>query len=110
MAERLGVLAQFAQSNLTVEPIYTVPAATQAVVSSIIVCNRTASATTFSLKLARAGAADSSGHFLFKDVPIGANATTVLQVGITLGATDVLRGVQGAANAINYHVFGQEIS
>jgi hypothetical protein len=44
------------------------------------------------------------------DVPLAANDSTTLTLGITLDAADVLDVAAGDANAISVNVFGTEIT
>lgn len=58
MANTYKVLSQTNPSATTLTDSYTVPAATQAIVSSISVANRSAISTSFRISVAIAGAAD----------------------------------------------------
>lgn len=89
--------------------VYTVPAATQAVVSSIVVCNRSAVATTFRVYVAVAGIATADKQYLYYDVPIPGNDTFIATVGVTLGAGDVVRAYAGAAT-VSVGLFGVELT
>ncbi len=90
MAETLKILAQSNPTATTLTDIYTVPAATSTVISSIVVCNRGA-ATAFRFSLAVAGAADDNKQYLFYDTPIAINETKAFVIGATLAATDKAR-------------------
>lgn len=103
------VLAQSAPAATTNTDVYTVPAATQAVVSTIAVANRGAAASTFRIAVRPLGAAISNQHYIAYDVAIGANDTTNLTLGITLGATDVITVYVGTAN-FSVSVFGSQIA
>ena len=98
MAEILKVLGQLAPAATTLTAVYTVPAATSVVLSSMIVCNRGATATTFRISIAVAGAADATKQYLYFDVPITKNNTFIATIGATLGATDVVRVYSGNTN------------
>jgi hypothetical protein len=84
-----------AATTLTV--MYTVAAATSSIISTIAVCNRGATPTAVRLAHAPAGAADAVTHYFLYDAQLPANTTTFLTGGITLAATDVLRGYVSAA-------------
>lgn len=109
MAETRKTLGQEALPATTLTDVYTVPGATSAVVSSISVCNRAASDTTFRLSVAQAGAADATEQYLYYDVTLPANDTFVATIGVTLAATDVVRAYAVSAN-VSVNVFGVEIS
>jgi hypothetical protein len=109
MASEYLVLGQSAPAATTATDVYTVPAATQAVISTIIIANRAATAGTFRLSVRPAGAAQSNEHYIAYDVPIAANDSTTLTLGITLGATDVITAFCSSAD-MSINVFGSEIS
>ena len=85
------------------------PAATQAVVSSIVVCNRSATPTAFRISVAIAGAADANQQYIAFDVPIGANQIVSQTLGIGLATTDVVRVFNTLATC-SFSVFGTELS
>ena len=93
----------------TLTDVYTVPAATETVISTIIIANRTASAETFRIAIRTAGDAVEDKHYIAYDVPIAANDSTTLTLGVTLEATDVL-SVYASAVDLSVNVFGTEIS
>lgn len=109
MAETIKVLAQ-ADVGAALADLYTVPAATSAVISSIVIANRSASTRTFTLKLAPGGVADANAHHLYAAVPLTKNNTFVATIGITMAATDKLRIVSDAAGALSVTVLGTEYS
>lgn len=103
------VLGQVTPAATTSTDLYTVPAATQAVVSSIVICNANSTPQTFRLSVAIAGAALANAQYLAFEQPIGAYQTATLTLGITLAATDKLR-CYGSATLIAFNVFGTELS
>lgn len=109
MAESIKVLAQTRPAAATLTDSYTVPAATTTVVSSITVMNDSATATSFRISVAVAGAADATKQYLFRDVPINGNDTFTATLGVTLAATDVIR-VYATLATVSFNVFGVEIT
>jgi len=109
MATTYKVLGQAAPGATTDTDIYTVPAATEAIVSTIAVANRSASSTTYRIAIRPAGATIANEHYLAFDVPITGNDSTTLTIGITLSATDVIT-VYGSTADLSFNVFGSEIS
>jgi hypothetical protein len=109
MANAYKVLGQSAPSATTATTLYTVPAATEAVVSTIVVANRAATAGSFRLSVRPNGAAQADQHYLAYDVPIAANDSTTLTLGITVDATDVIT-VYASSASMSFNVFGSEIS
>lgn len=102
----LGQVAPSATTNTTLE---TVPSATQAIVSTIAVCNRAATAATYRIAVRPAGAAISNEHYIAYDATVAANNTTFITVGVTLAATDVVTVYASTAN-LSFSAFGTEIS
>lgn len=109
MATEYKVLGQASPSATTATTLYTVPAATQAVVSTIVVTNRGTSSQTFRLSVRPAGAAQANQHYLAFDVNINASSFLTLTLGITLNATDVLT-VYNTSGDLSWNAFGTEIS
>lgn len=109
MATTYKVLAQSAPSATTNTNIYTVGASTEAVISTIVVCNRSASDRTYRIAVRPNGAAISNEHYLAYDVTVGASDSTTLTLGITMDATDVLT-VYASTTDLSFSVFGSEIT
>ena len=110
MATTYKVLGQQAPGATTATDLYTVPGATQAVVSSIIVCNRSSSATaTFRISASVAGLATAPKDYIYYDLIIGQNDTFIATIGLTLGATDKIRIYASTAN-LSFTAVGSEIT
>ncbi len=109
MAEAIKVLGQSAPAATTNTNVYTVPAATEAVISTIVLANRAGTAGTFRIAVRPNGASISDEHYLAYDVPLAANDSTTLTLGITMDAADVLT-VQCSSADMSVNVFGTEIS
>jgi hypothetical protein len=109
MAETYKVLAQSNPSAATLTASYAVPSSTSAVVSSIVVCNRSATPTAFRISIQKANAADSNEQYIAYDVPIGGNQTITFTLGVTLAATDELN-VYATLATLSFNVFGVEIT
>lgn len=110
MATNYKILGQLAAGSAIYETVYEVPSATEAVVSTIVVANITASAKTYRLAVVPNGTAVTDQHFLAYDVAIAANDSTALTLGITLDATDTIRAYASAGSAITFTAFGSELS
>jgi len=112
MASSYKVLGQLdITSGPTLTDLYTVPAGTETVISTITICNRATSADTFRLALRTDGDAISDKHYLAYDVPVAASDTTTLTLGVAMQATDVL-GVSGSGTAseLSVNAFGAEVT
>lgn len=109
MATNYKVLAQSAPSATTSTDIYTVPSATEAVVSTIVVANRAAAPATYRIAVRPDGATLANQHYIAYDVTVGASDSTTLTLGITIDASDVISVYASTAN-LSFNVFGSEIS
>jgi len=87
--------------------LYTVPSAKSTVCSSIVVCNRSSTATSFRIAVRPAGAAILNQHYIYYDTPILGNDTFVATIGITLATTDVVT-VYTSAATLSFNLFGDE--
>jgi hypothetical protein len=88
----------FATSSAT---LYTVPSATTAIVTNIVIANTAGSAGTFTLSLA--------GISMATTVSVAANSITTIDLKQVLAASEVIAG-QASATTITYHISGVEIA
>ena len=109
MADAMRVLGQAAPAATTDTGLYTVPAATSAVVSTITVCNRDPAAATFRVAVRPAGAALANAHYIYYDAPLAGNSTMASTIGITLATTDVVTVRASSAN-LSFSLFGTEVT
>ena len=109
MANVYKILGQSSPSATTETTLYSVPASTSTVCSSLSVCNRGSVQTTFRISLSQSGAATSSKDYMYYDVTLAANDTFIATIGVTLATTDVIRVYAGNAN-LSFQVYGTEIS
>jgi hypothetical protein len=109
MATTYKVLGQVVPSAATATTLYTVPSATQAVVSTLAICNQSSSNVTFRVAIRPAGATLATTHYLAYDSTVQANDTIFLTLGISLAATDVVT-VYTSGTAQSFSLFGSEIT
>jgi hypothetical protein len=109
MASTYKVLAQSAPSATTNTDVYTVGSGKSAVVSTITVCNRAASAATYRIAIRVAGATLANEDYLVYDATINANDMVALTLGVTLAATDVVTVYASTAN-LSVNLFGAEVA
>jgi len=109
MANAYKVLGQSAPSATTDTDVYTVPSATEAVVSTIVIANRATSDATYRIAVRPDGATIANEHYVAYDITVGASDSTALTLGITMDAADVLT-VQASTADLSFSVFGSEIS
>jgi glucose-6-phosphate dehydrogenase assembly protein OpcA len=103
------VLGQSSPAATTATTLYTVPSSTSTVVSTITVCNQASTAGSFRIAVRPAAATLAAQHYVAYDVPIAANDTTALTLGITLATTDVVTVYASSAN-MSFNAYGSEIS
>lgn len=103
------VLGQSSPAATTLTTLYTVPAGTQAVASTLVICNTTATAMTYRVAVRPAGEAVATKHYVTYDASVAANDSVFLTLGFTLATTDVVSVYASAANAA-FTLFGAEIT
>lgn len=108
MAETLKVIGQLNPAAATDTTLYTVPALTQTVVSTIIVCNQGVVAT-FRVAIRPNGAAIDPKHYLAYDVTLYPGTSQTMTLGITLDAADVIT-VRADTATVSFNAFGLEVT
>jgi hypothetical protein len=109
MATTYKVLGQVNPSATTATTLYTVPAATQTVVSTITVCNQASTAATYRIAVRVAGSALDATEYIVYGATVPASDSTFITVGLTLGATDVVT-VYASSATVSFNAFGSEIA
>jgi glucose-6-phosphate dehydrogenase assembly protein OpcA len=109
MATTYKVLAQLNPAATTATTLYTTPASTQTIVSTISVCNQSSSAATYRIAVRPSGAALAAQHYIVYGATVPASDSIMLTVGITLAATDVITVYASSAN-LSFSAFGSEIA
>lgn len=108
MATTYKVLGQSNPAATTLTTLYTVPAATSSVCSTLAVCNQGIS-TNIRVAIRPAGASITSSHYIVYDNYVNANDTIFFTLGITLATTDVVSVYAGTAN-VSFNLFGSELT
>lgn len=103
------VLGQSNPAATTLTTLYTVPGATSAVASSLVICNQDATQCTVRVAVRVAGAAITAKQYLYYDLPLPGNDTFVAVIGMALAATDVVSVYASSAN-VSFNLFGEETS
>jgi hypothetical protein len=110
MAQNFKVLGQSNPTTFTNTTLYTVPAATQAVISTITVAN--ANVTTnanYSIAIRPAGETIAAKHYITNNNVVQAGDSIGLTLGLTLGNTDVVTVYSSTPN-LSFGIFGSEIT
>jgi hypothetical protein len=82
--------------------LYTVPTATTAIVTSIVLCNTAASANTVDLEL--------DGVMIADGLTIAAASTVVIDLRQVLDASDLIEGLASTTAEVTYHISGVEVA
>jgi hypothetical protein len=99
----------FGKINTALTTLYTVPATTSTVVSTLAIANRGAASATYRVAIRPAGASIANTHYIAFDSTIAANDGILLTIGMTLATTDVV-SVSSSTPDLTFNLFGSEIS
>jgi hypothetical protein len=110
MAQAYKVLAQVAPAANTLSDLYIVPAATDVVISSLIIANRSTSVSgTYKIAITPNGETIANKHYIAFDVTLDPSESAILTMGLTLDSTDKVL-VMGSTANLSFSIFGTEIS
>lgn len=93
----------------TYATLYETPASTEAVISTIVVCNTSASPATYRIGLDTTAGTPSASEWLVYDAALAANDSVALTLGVSLDAGKFIR-VSSSANTVTFSAFVSEIS
>jgi hypothetical protein len=108
MPTNYKILAQ-ATSATADTAFYTVPALTETVVSTFIICNRGTASATYRINTRIDGTATANANYLAYDATCPANDTIALTLGITMNASDQISCMASNTN-LTFQAFGAEIT
>lgn len=108
MTTTYKVLGQVSPTATTATSLYTVPASTNTIVSTLSVCNQ-GPATTVRVAVRPGGIALSTQNYILHDTTLPANDSLFFTIGLTLAATDVVTVYAGTAT-VSFNLFGSEIT
>lgn len=109
MAATYKVLGQVNPSATTATTAYTVPSATETVVSTVTICNLGAAPATYRIAIRPDGEALANKHYITYDTSLAPQDTQTLTLGLTLNAADVVT-VYASTATMAFNVFGSEIA
>jgi len=101
------ILGQVA-GQATTQSLYTVPAGTQAVISSLIVSNHSTSTATYDIAVIPSGSTLSTSRYVARNILMSGSDSSALTLGLTLGQFDSVN-VAGVLTG-SFSIFGSEIS
>lgn len=96
-------------STSTYATLYNTSASTTAVISSIVICNQSSSATLYRIGLTASAGTPTAAQFLVFDASIAGNDTVALTLGVSMSASQFLR-VSTSASTSSFAAFVSEIS
>lgn len=96
-------------STSTYATLYTTPAATEAVISSIVITNQASSSVTVRIGMDTTAGTPGASEWLVYDAVVAGNDTVALTLGVTMPASNFIR-VSSSANTCNFSAFLSEIS
>jgi len=109
MASSYKLLGQVAPTATTTTTLYTCPSATESVISTISICNRGSSATTYRLSARPSASSLANEHYIAYDSAIDANDTVLVTAGFALAADHIIE-VYGGNGVLSFVAFGMEIT
>ena len=95
-------------TKASVVTLYTTPALTSTVCSTLVICNQGAS-TVFRVAVRPAGAVLEAKHYLIVDNTINQYDSVFLTLGVSLATTDVV-SVYAGATSVSFSLFGSELT
>lgn len=110
MATAYKILGQSQPTDTNNATLYTVPASTEAIVSTITVANTSATDTTFRLFAVASGDSAGTDNALFYDGDLTSNSTISFTLGLTLGAADAIVCRTSTGTAVTFQAFGSELT
>jgi hypothetical protein len=109
MAVAYKVLGQAYPAAATTTTVYTVGTATNAVISTVVVCNQTSTSATYRIAVKPTVDTLSTQHYVAYNAAIPALDTVSLTVGMTLGEAENII-VYSSNSSTSFNVFGTEIT
>jgi hypothetical protein len=109
LAATYKVLGQVNPAATTATTAYTVPSATETVISTITVANLGAAPATYRIAVRPNGDTLENKHYIVYDSSVAPQSTDTLTIGMTLDATDVVTVIASTAT-MAFNLFGSEIA
>lgn len=110
MAVTYKILGQVAPAANTANTVYTVPAATSTVVSTISICNQDNAARTYRIAVVKSGESLAAKHYIAYESTVPALDSIALRLGISMGANDSVSVFANNTANMSFSVFGSEIT
>lgn len=85
-------------------------ASTSTIISSIVICNTSSSAATYSIAINTASATYAAGRYVVYQATIAGNDTVALTLGLVLDPTNRYLNVSSSATSVEFSAYGVENS
>ena len=103
------VLGQSNPAATTETTLYTVGSANGAVVSSIVVCNQSASTATYRIAIRpTADSTTAAKNWIVYGASVNANDSTILTIGVTMAQSDKIQIYASSAD-LSFNAYGSEL-
>ncbi len=109
MATAYKVLGQQNPAATTATTLYTVPANTSAITSTLNACNLSGANVAIRIAVRPAGATLANVHYIAYDTVVPANNSLAITLGMTLATTDVVT-VYANTTTVSFSLFGTELT
>jgi hypothetical protein len=109
LAATYKVLGQVNPAATTATTAYTVPSATETVISTITIANLGAAPASYRIAVRPDGATLENKHYIAYDSTLAPQDTQTLTLGITINAADVVT-VYSSTATLAFNLFGSEIA
>jgi hypothetical protein len=93
----------------TYTTLYSVPSETQAVISTIVICNTSSSAATYRIAITSSDGTPTASQWIVYDSVVTGNDSVSLTLGVSLDSGKYIR-VSSSANTVTFSAFVSEIS
>ena len=104
------VLGQAHPAGTTETNLYTVPASTDTIASTLSITNVTGASANARVWVRVGGATTAHLNAILFDVPIAANSVAAFTIGLTLDVGDIVTVRSSTGNTLTFQLFGSEIS
>jgi len=109
MATQYKVLGQVSPSKDVDTTLYTVPSLTEAISSTLVVCNQSSSPEYYRIAIRPDGETLASKHYIAFDATVLPFDSVSLTIGMSMNASDVVT-VRSSSPSLSFNLFGTEIS
>lgn len=110
MATAYSILGQSLPADTSNATLYTVPASTEGIVSTLTITNVSGTDASFRVFVVPSGGSAGTSNALVYDATISGNSYTAFTLGLTLGAADSLVVRSGTGSAVCFQAFGTELT